>query len=265
MNVPSSVSRHTGAILRVEHPRLGANYQTAILTTEQGRYVLKLASDAVPLTLLDREAQVLVALATMRPFVPEVIAAVTDGARRGFLFSYLPGETLVDLLERADEAWRRHLLGVYGRALRRIHSWAPDLPRPSEDWLDAALTRARERVAQGAVADPIEADSIFDGREARSLLGEIQAQRKHFRSDVVFCHGDYCLPNVLAEGQRVVGVIDWSNGGYADRRLDVATALWTIRFNLHDDRYLQPFLDGYGYRGSVESLRFFEALYCLVG
>ena len=264
MNVPTSVAQHTGAIRRVEHPRLGANYETAILVAERGHFVLKLASGAGPLALLDQEAQVLAALASMRPFVPEVVASVTEGEGRGYLYSYLPGENLVEVLERADESSRRHLLGEYGRALRRVHSWTPDLPLPLGDWLDAALVRASERLEQGAVPDPIGADSILDGREARSLLGEMEAQRVHFHSDVVFCHGDYCLPNVLAEDLRVVGVIDWSNGGYADRRYDLATALWTIRFNLHDDRYLQPFLDGYGYRGTVESLRFFEALYCFL-
>ncbi len=83
--------------------------------------------------------------------------------------------------------------------------------------------------------------------------------------DTVFCHGDYCLPNVLVDpGGRAVGAIDWSDGGYADRRWDLATACWTIMFNLHSRDYIQPFYEGYGYAGPPEDLDLFEALYALL-
>ena len=44
---------------------------------------------------------------------------------------------------------------------------------------------------------------------------------------------DWCLPNVLANNGRLTGAIDWSNGGYADRRYDIATGLWSLRRSDH--------------------------------
>jgi aminoglycoside 3'-phosphotransferase-2 len=63
----------------------------------------------------------------------------------------------------------------------------------------------------------------------------------------------------------IVGLIDWSAGGYADRRFDLATACWSIRYNLSDEAYVKTFLHAYGYQASPESLRYFEDLYFLLG
>jgi aminoglycoside phosphotransferase len=66
----------------------------------------------------------------------------------------------------------------------------------------------------------------------------------------------------------VTGAVDWSWGGYADYRFDLATGLWSLRYNLGDDaaidRYLASFLEGYGYADSADSLALFEAIYALM-
>jgi aminoglycoside phosphotransferase (APT) family kinase protein len=65
--------------------------------------------------------------------------------------------------------------------------------------------------------------------------------------------------------QQVVGVIDWSGASYIDRRFDLATALFSLRFvePVRDHHYHSLFLQAYGYTEPAEMLSFFEGLRAL--
>jgi aminoglycoside phosphotransferase len=260
---PEEILARTGRVLSAERQLIGEGSFVYVLSAERGRFVLKRDRRPEQVALREREARVLAALRDRRPFVAGLLAHTERDGERFFLFTYLPGEDMVHALQRGGLEERHQLIVEFGRTLRRIHSWQPDLPRP-HDWLGNALERATRNVSAGVIPNPIAADSAYDGQDARRLLARLSAGRAGLENDIVFCHGDYCLPNVLVEAGRAVGVIDWPDGGYADRRYDLATALWTIGFNLHSREYVRPFLDGYGYGGLVAGLEFFEALYVLV-
>lgn len=260
---PQEILACTGRVYSAERQFIGEGSLVYVLSTERGRFVLKRDRRPEQIALREREVRVLSALRDRRPFVAELLACRERDGEQFFLFTYLPGEDMVHALQRAGVAERYRLIEEFGRTLRRIHSWQPDLPRP-RDWLGRALERAARNVAAGAIPNPIAAHSAYDGQDARRLLERLLATRAGLENDLVFGHGDYCLPNVLVEGGRAVGVIDWPNGGYADRRYDLATALWTIGYNLRSRDYVRPFLDGYGYHEPIASLEYFEALYVLV-
>lgn len=59
-------------------------------------------------------------------------------------------------------------------------------------------------------------------------------------------HGDYCLPNVIANNWELCGYIDLDTAGVGDRHYDLFWGLWTLHFNLGTTRYGQRFLDAYG-------------------
>ena len=77
--------------------------------------------------------------------------------------------------------------------------------------------------------------------------------------EITFCHGDYCLPNIMVANSRVTGVIDWPHAGYLDRRIDLTATCRSIGRNLKDDAFLRTFLSTYGHDG--QHLGFFEELY----
>jgi hypothetical protein len=85
----------------------------------------------------------------------------------------------------------------------------------------------------------------------------------------VFSHGDWCLPNVLSENGQITGIVDWSDGGFADRRTDLGTGLWTLRYNLRSLRDAPTdclacetaFLEGYGWVEGREALQPFVDAY----
>ena len=59
-------------------------------------------------------------------------------------------------------------------------------------------------------------------------------------------HGDYCLPNVIMNGDTFSGFIDLGGGGVGDRHIDIFWGAWTLNFNLKTDRYRERFYDAYG-------------------
>lgn len=217
---------------------------------------------------LTDEAHILTALREHVPFVAQPIddAAGSESPQTHvFLFTCVEGEPLHGVLKHTDVNGRHHLIAQFAQALGHVHSWEPDLPRPT-NWLTDTLNWVSAKVlalpAQTLVANT---NSRFDGINARQLLTDIHAWRSSISSDIVFGHYDYCLPNVLVNNNQVTGIIDWSGGGYIDRRFDLATALFTIRLadTLQDSSYLNTFLQAYGYTEAINTLHFFEALHAL--
>jgi kanamycin kinase/aminoglycoside 3'-phosphotransferase-3 len=51
------------------------------------------------------------------------------------------------------------------------------------------------------------------------------------KEDLVFSHGDFCLPNVFVSGRELTGFLDWGNGGVADRWQDIALCVRSFRRN----------------------------------
>lgn len=263
--LPDELAAIAGPLLAVEKPQQGMAFQVYILTTASGCYVLKIGNSPAHIQELIDECRILAALHIEQPFVAQPLGNAKFETGHAFLFTYLAGDPLLIALEHTDVAGRHRLIAIFADALRRIHSWTPALPRPS-DWLTETLNRVGKNIMSMAQEMLVShTNSRFDGLNAHRLYLELLSWRADVSNELVFGHGDYCLPNVLVRDEHLSGIIDWSRGGYADKRFDLATALFSLRIpeNLRDPAYLDTFLQTYGYSGSVESLYYFEALHAL--
>jgi len=61
----------------------------------------------------------------------------------------------------------------------------------------------------------------------------------------VLIHGDYCLPNVLVDGDRLSGLVDVGRSGLGDPRTDLAAGVWTLQYNFGPG-HAREFLEAYG-------------------
>jgi aminoglycoside phosphotransferase len=263
--LPGKFDQCVGPLHAIEYPPQGTAFQVSILNADHGRFVLKVAHTPAMIRALSREAHILMALQQYAPFVAKPLADAQMDGGHAFLFSYLEGEPLHLILQQASVQERHQLLAQYAQTLRRVHSWTPDLPY-SVDWLTETLAWLSANI----LACPSEVlvantNSQFDGSNARHLLEELKGLRARIKNDIVFGHYDYCLPNVLVQGRQVAGIIDWSGGGYIDRRFDLATALFSMQLfeTLQDASYQSTFLQAYGYTEPSDTLYFFEALHAL--
>ena len=261
--LPEKLAAVVGPIRAIEYPPQGTAFHVSILSSAHGRFVLKTARTPAMVEALGKEGRILAALQHYTPFVAQPLGEVSGSHGNTFLFTCLEGEPLHVVLNRSATDERHRLVQQYAQALHRVHSWTPDLPQPT-DWLTETLQWVGAHIqARSPDASVAGTNSRFDGTDARHLFAKLQAQRPRLSNDVVFCHGDYCLPNVLIRDAQVVGVIDWSLGGYADRRFDLATAVFSMRLVWQDPDYLSTFLQAYGYAEPLETLDFFEALHAL--
>jgi aminoglycoside phosphotransferase len=97
------------------------------------------------------------------------------------------------------------------------------------------------------------------------LLAELLASRPP-EENLVLCHGDYCLPNVIVQegGAAVRGFVDWGFGGASDPWRDWAIAAGSVARNL-GGRWVGPFAQACGaVPWDARKAAYYRALYELL-
>ncbi len=213
---------------------------------------LKLADDPLHLDLLP-ECERMQWLRGKLP-VPEVIDFGQDAGQQWLLMTAVPGhDTSQPYLLRDPQ----RLVTLLAEGLRLIHKvdWRDCPFQRSADMMIAA---ACDRVLQGQV-DETDFDDERQGQSAQSLL-ELLTTTRPAVEELCFVHGDYCLPNILVNGDHLSGFIDWGRAGVADRYQDLALAERSIVYNLSPE-WVQPFFEAYGLPHiDAERLAFYKLL-----
>jgi Aminoglycoside phosphotransferase len=165
----------------------------------------------------------------------------------------------------SDPAWSRFLpevVAALGEGLARVHR-TPIAECPFNHRLVWQVNEACRRVAAGRVREE-DFDEERVGRRATDLLTELLATTPE-REDLVFAHGDFCLPNVVLDRAQdgtlhVAGLVDCGRAGVADRHQDLALAIRSITHNLGRG-WVRPFLRAYGLpHPQPDRLRFYGLL-----
>lgn len=165
----------------------------------------------------------------------------------------------------SDPSWRRFLPEVVtalGQGLARLHH-TPIADCPFNHRIVWQVNEACRRVAAGLVREE-DFDDERLGRRATELLTELLATTPA-EEDLVFTHGDFCLPNVVldrtADGKlHVAGLVDCGSAGVADRHRDLALAIRSITHDLGRG-WVRPFLRAYGLpHPQPDRLRFYALL-----
>lgn len=81
---------------------------------------------------------------------------------------------------------------------------------------------------------------------SRQEAWDIMQANKHLLRPDTLIHGDFCLPNLIANDYRLSAFIDLGMAGAGDRHVDIYWALWSLQYNLKTDKYSDYFLDAYG-------------------
>ncbi len=171
--------------------------------------------------------------------VPEVVHYEVAGGREYLLLTSIPGQDAASLSACIPH---EHIVRPLAIGLRLIHG-IPVEDCPFDATLDKSIEEARENVAGGLV-DEGTFDRIRQGRSAEDLFAELLSSRP-LTEDLVFTHGDYCLPNVLLHDGELTGFVDWGHAGVADRYRDIALVVRSLESNTGED-LAHMFFDAYG-------------------
>jgi len=223
MRLPEELMELTEGYRFQRHPYEETGAEIHKLTAE-GRQTLYLKVYPVRGRRLERETRVLRWIDGRLP-APKPLLYMAQGWWEYQLTTEVQGTPSYQM-ERSE---RMNAVRVVAEALRTIHG----LDTRGCPYRNTAANRIGEARSS---KDP-ETHSALDGLEA-SMPDE----------DMVFTHGDYCLPNIIMEGGALSGVIDWDHGGIGDPYGDLEACLWSIGYNYGEDaeKLKQRFLRVYG-------------------
>lgn len=186
--------------------------------------------------------------------VPPVVAVCSAGQADWLLTRALPGANATDPGLVADP---RSLVPVLADGLRRFHQ-APAGQCPFPFGIDEALAQVSMRVRAGQI-QPADMHAEHAHLGPAAALAELNRLRPD-SEDLVVCHGDYCLPNVLISGGEATGFVDLGDLGVADRWWDLAVGSWSVTWNLGLG-WEDLFLASYGVARDERRLAFYRLLY----
>ena len=139
---------------------------------------------------------------------------------------------LVDVRNRGlrlcQEAHRQHpdeLVRLLAAGLKEMHSLEIS-DCPFDQTLEAKLNKVRAKLERGLVDE----DDLERRQQVQDLYDVLLAA-KPASEDLVFTHGDYCLPNIILKDGRLSGFIDLGRAGVADRYVDLALAVRSLQYN----------------------------------
>jgi aminoglycoside phosphotransferase (APT) family kinase protein len=158
----------------------------------------------------------------------------------------LPGQPLGRLGERSDaspEAWTS-----VGSTLRELHD-APLPPRPGVSVDDIATRLANE-------CDWLIANGILPRETITRSRKLAEAVLRPWTPS--FIHGDLHIEHVFVDGDRVIGIIDWSEASRGDALYDIAT------LTLANEEHLDEVIAGYGREVDRDLIRAWWSWRCLV-
>ncbi len=171
--------------------------------------------------------------------VPEVVLYDKDETNEYLLITAVTG---VNASDKSNGSNVSLMIKELSLGLRVIHAVNID-DCPFNHKLDMKIEQARERVRKQLV-DEEDFDDLRRGQKAVNLFEKLISQMPS-SEDLVFTHGDYCLPNIIIHEGKVNGFIDWGRAGIADRYQDIALAVRSITRNFGKE-YTEVFLEEYG-------------------
>lgn len=161
--------------------------------------------------------------------VPEVLAEDVQDGMRYLLMTRLRGRML------CDEAFLDNQPLLARRMAEAVEMlWSVDIADcPCSYALDDVLRKAETDIAAGRVtrdtANQPETYGIGGFESPEALLTWLKANRPP--ETLVLSHGDFCLPNILADKKGIVGFLDLGQAGCADRWRDLDQGLWSMWAN----------------------------------
>ncbi len=158
----------------------------------------------------------------------------------------LPGVMFQELFESIPLG---ELVIKYAKLLKQFHEINYQ-GLPFNHDLNHKIDKAHHRVITNQIKTEYFENEIkdFTGKQVYDLM----IKNMPAEEDLVLCHGDVCLPNIMMDKNSLSGFIDIDGIGVCDRYLDIAIALRSLRYNFKlyghnfEHQYIELFKETYG-------------------
>lgn len=140
---------------------------------------------------------------------------------------------------------------------------------PFDSTLDKKLSIAEYRVKNNLInIDNTEPETfgVNGFKNPEELLKWLKENKT--KEDLVFTHGDYCLPNIFTENNKISGFIDLGRGGIADKYQDIAICYRSLKNNyngfyggkVYDDFSTDMLFEELGFTPDYEKIKYYILL-----
>jgi aminoglycoside phosphotransferase len=178
-----------------------------------------------------------------------------DLSHQFILWNEIKGEPLHSLVGNLSP---EQIVKIAALSVRQLHQINTQ-DCPFDQRLEIKIGKALLNATQGLVRlDDL--DAIRKGWNIEQLKNELRTTKPK-NEDVVFTHGDYCLPNLIVKDESLAGFIDFGRAGMADRHQDIALCLKSLQSNLGDS-HEALFLEHYGLISELnqEKIEFYQLM-----
>jgi kanamycin kinase/aminoglycoside 3'-phosphotransferase-3 len=188
--------------------------------------------------------------------VPKIIEWASDEETDYLLISEINGLMLCDDYYLANPYLAVSLLS---KGLQLLHSI--DIGNCNiKNNLDKKLLLAKMNVQNNMVdISDWEEDTKRLFQSPRLLL-EYLYDNKPPNEELVFTHGDYCLPNIFGNGNEITGFIDLSRAGISDKWQDIALCIRSLCYNFHTNEYENILLENLGIEKDIIKFKYYILL-----
>lgn len=163
--------------------------------------------------------------------VPEILYCEKQNGNNYLLMSKLSG------LMSCDEFYMKkpeELTSILAEGLKML--WQVDLSDCVYNWrLNKKLEMAEYNIKHNLVdMNNVESDTFGENgfKDPKQLLNWLIEHKPE--EDLVFSHGDFCLPNIFIENGKISGYIDLGKTGIADRYQDIALCYRSLKHNYNE-------------------------------
>ena len=160
--------------------------------------------------------------------VPKILCYESDDEFQYLLMSRIPG------VMSCDEQYLNNppkLAKMLADAMKLL--WSVDVSDcPRNRTIDIELKEARYRVENNMVdLDNVDPATFGKGgfKDPEDLLNWLENNRPEY--EPVLSHGDFCLPNIFFDGDKLSGFIDLGDAGIGDKWRDIALCYRSLRWN----------------------------------
>lgn len=178
----------------------------------------------------DKESTVLSWLNSKLP-VPQIIEFDKQNGKNFLLMSKLKGEMVCS--ENNMKSVQK-MIKVLAEGLKML--WSIDIKDcPFQSRLESRLIDAKYNIDHNLVdVDNAEEETFGNNgfKDVNDLYDYLITHKPE--EDLVFTHGDYCLPNVFVHNDKVSGFLDLGKAGVADRWQDIALCVRSLKHNMCD-------------------------------
>ena len=163
--------------------------------------------------------------------VPKIISIVQKDEYNYLLMSKIKGEmTCSEELLKTPEK----IIPLVAEALRMM--WSVDISGcPVNNSVDSMLESAKNRILNNEVDFPEEGVTTLDKTRTfhnPNELYEYLELNKPTHEELVFSHGDFCMPNIMIENNDISGFVDLGRSGISNKWNDIALFTRSLEYNV---------------------------------